>query len=83
MIWLVANIKYRMQLLENEGRGGAMGLSMPKKESILVEQSDGSMKKVLISMYDKRNIIDFDKIDVTGLMPYDYKRYLDAKDQDK
>ncbi|MGN0902587.1 MAG: transposase, partial [Succinivibrio sp.] len=77
MIWLVANIKYRMHLLENEGHGGAMGLAMPKKERIIVQKADGSKTKELIAMYDKRNITDFDKIDVTGLTPYDYKRYLD------
>lgn len=77
IIWLVANIKYRMQLLEREGRGCAMGLTMPKKEKIVVKLPDGTMAKELISMYDKRNIIDFDRIDVKGLAPYDYRRYLD------
>ena len=78
MIWLVANIKYRMRLLEREDRGCAMGLAMPKKERSVIEQPDGSMTKELISMYDRRNIIDFDKIDVKGLAPYDYRRYIDA-----
>ena len=78
IIWLVANIKYRMQLLEREGRGCAMVLAMPKKERIVIEQPDGSMTKELISVYDRRNIIDFDKIDVKGLAPYDYRRYLDT-----
>ena len=77
IIWLVANIKYRMQLLEREGRGCAMGLAMPKKEKIVVTHADGSVTKELIAMYDKRNVIDFDKIDVKGLAPYDYRRYLD------
>lgn len=77
IIWLVANIKYRMQLLEQEGRGVAMGLCMPKKERIVVTHADGTITKELISMYDKRNITDFDKIDVKGLAPYDYRRYLD------
>ena len=66
-----------MQLLEREGRGCAMGLTMPKKEKIVVKLPDGTMAKELISMYDKRNIIDFDRIDVKGLAPYDYRRYLD------
>ena len=77
IIWLVANIKYRMQLLEREGRGCAMGLTMPKKEKFVVTHADGSVTKELIAMYDKRNFIDFDKIDVKGLAPYDYRRYLD------
>jgi len=77
IIWLVANIKYRMQLLEREGRGCAMGLTMPKKEKYVVTHADGSVTKELIAMYDKRNVIDFDKIDVKGLAPYDYRRYLD------
>lgn len=55
-----------------------MGLSMPKKEKLVVKMPDGTMVKELISMYDERNIIDFDKIDVKGLAPYDYSRYLDV-----
>ena len=55
-----------------------MGLTMPKKEKIVVKQPDGTMAKDLISMYDERNIIDFDKIGVKGLAPYDYGRYLDV-----
>ena len=50
---------------------------MPKKERIIVTPANDTMTKELISMYDKRNITDFDKIDVKGLAPYDYRRYLD------
>lgn len=53
-----------------------MGLTMPKKEKLVVKMPDGTKAKELISMYDERNIIDFDKIDVKGLAPYDYRRYL-------
>lgn len=55
-----------------------MGLTMPKKEKIVVKLPDGTKAKVLVSMYDERNIIDFDKIGVKGLAPYDYRRYLDG-----
>lgn len=34
IIWLVANIKYRMQLLEQEGRGCAMGADHAKERKI-------------------------------------------------
>lgn len=43
-----------------------MGLTMPKKEKYVVTHADGSVTKELIAMYDKRNVIDFDKIDVKG-----------------
>ena len=66
-----------LQLLDQEGSGVAMGLCMPKKERIVVTPANDTMTKELISMYDKRNITDFDKIDVKGLAPYDYRRYLD------
>lgn len=74
IIRLVTNIKYRMLLLEREGRGCDMGLTMPKKEKIVVKLSDETMTKELISMYDERNIIDFDKIEVKGPAPHDYRR---------
>lgn len=67
-----------MRLLEREGRGCAMGLTIPKKEKIVVKLPDGTIyAKELISMNDERNIIDFDKIGVKGLALYDYRRYLD------
>ena len=66
-----------MQLLEREGRGCAMGLTMPKKEKIVLKLPDGTLSKELVSMHDERNIIDFDNIDVKGLDPNDYRRYLD------
>lgn len=33
--------------------------------------------KETISMYDSRNNIGYDKIDVTGLTPYDYRKCLE------
>lgn len=51
---------------------------MPKKEKIVVKLPDGTKAKELVSMYDERNIIDFDKIGVKGLAPYDYRRYIDG-----
>lgn len=33
--------------------------------------------KEIISMYDSRNNIGYDKIDVTGLTPYDYRKCLE------
>ena len=54
-----------------------MGLTMPKKEKIVLKLPDGTLSKELVSMHDERNIIDFDNIDVKGLDPNDYRRYLE------
>ena len=69
LVWLVANMKWRMNKLRSEGHDDPTFFTMPGKKKLLGEDK-------LLAMYDKKNRIGYDKVDVSGLTPYDYRNYL-------
>ena len=38
---------------------------------------DENKEMIKIGIYDKRNVTCYDKVNVTGLTPYEYKKFLD------
>jgi len=70
MVWLIANIKWRMNKLRCEGRDDPTFFTMPGKKKML---DTGE----ILPMYSDRNRIGYDKVDVRGLTPYDYRKYLE------
>lgn len=81
--WLVANMKKRLIELRNSGYDDPTMFQMPHKQKLKTEKTapDGTTRKTTetIGMYDTRNHVCYDQVDVTGLMPYDYRRYLEEK----
>ncbi len=73
ILWVVANIKHQLYEMKLAGHEDPTFFNMPRKQEILDE--DG--QKIKIGMYDSRNITCYDKVDVTGLTPYAYKKFLD------
>ena len=69
LVWLVANMKWRMNKLRNEGHDDPTFFTMPGKKKQLGEDKP-------LAMYHKKNRIGYDKVDVSGLTPYDYRNYL-------
>lgn len=72
LLWLTANLKLRLYNSKQEGHYDPTYFAMPKREKII----DDNGETIRIGIYDKRNKMCYDKIDVRGLMPYDYKKYL-------
>ncbi|MCR5537164.1 MAG: transposase [Succinivibrio sp.] len=73
LLWLVANIKHRLYQMKLNGHEDPTFFSMPKKAALLVDD-----RKIRLGIYDPRNKMCYDKIDVTGLTPYEYKRFLES-----
>ncbi len=69
IIWLVANIKYRLIKRYKEGHGDPTFLRLPSKQ----KDSEGK----LLPIYHPKNTTCYDNVDVTGLTPYDYRKYLE------
>ena len=81
--WLVANMKKRLIERCNAGHDDPSMFQMPhkQKELVTVIGPDGKPHQTgkLIGMYDPKNSLCYDRINVAGLMPYDYRRYLEAR----
>ncbi|WP_278990384.1 IS66 family transposase [Segatella bryantii] len=69
LIWLVANMKWRINKMIMEGHNNPTYFTMPGKQ----KKEGGDT----LSMYDKENRYGHDKVDVSGLTPYDYRKYLE------
>lgn len=85
LLWLVANMKLRMHNKICKGYATSADFAMPKKikyEDEVIDK-DGSSKKVniTIDLYDPQNKFAYDRVDVTGLMPYDFAEILKAQDK--
>ncbi len=81
-VWLVANIRRRMLALQSVGQGDPTFFRMPQRQTLLeTAEVDGKQveQKTTIGIYDPRNVQGYDKIDFTGLTPYDYRKYLDNR----
>ncbi len=70
MIWLIANIKWRMNRLICEGHADPTFFTMPGKKKNMATGK-------ILPMYDERNRIGYDKVDMRGLTPYDYRKSLE------
>ncbi len=70
LIWLTANMKWRMNKMRCEGHDDPSFFSMPGRKKLLDNDR-------ILPMYDKENRIGYDKVDVSGLTPYDYRKYLE------
>ena len=70
LIWLTANMKWRMNKMRCEGHDDPTFFSMPGRKKLLDNDR-------ILPMYDKENRIGYDKVDVSGLTPYDYRKYLE------
>ena len=85
-VWLVANMRRRMLKLQNEGHGDPTFFRMPQRIKKIEEQSvDGRLVETrrTLGIYDPENKTGYDKVDVSGLAPYDYRKYLDSLNSSK
>ena len=73
LIWLVANIRLRLYNYSLQHNMESSAYSMPKRMQIEIEG-----KKKTIGIYDPACQYSYDLISVKGLMPYDYRKYLEA-----
>ena len=71
ILWLTANIKHQLYQMKLAGHDDPTFFTMPKKAELF----ENGEKKT-IGIYDPKNIMCYDKVDVTGLTPYAYKKYL-------
>lgn len=72
LIWLASNIRYRLIKQKKQGKDDPTMFVMPgnvklKEPEVLYEEC---------KMYHSKNLMCYDKVDVKGLTPYDYARYL-------
>lgn len=65
IIWLIANMKYRLSLLDEQNPDDDAFKLPGRKKS-----KDGGST---LNMYDPDNKCCYDKIDISGLTPFDYK----------
>lgn len=70
--WLVANINYRLSKMPPDPT--IYRLPSPKKLSYF--DKDGNEHVKQCNRYDKENRICYDKVDMRGLHPHDYARYI-------
>lgn len=78
MVWFITNCKYRLSLMRKEGKEDPTMFAMPgtlNAKGFRVAQENLDEEDVY-HMYDPQNNLCYDKIDLTGLMPYDYAQYL-------
>ena len=73
MLWLVANIKLRMQKLVASGYTDDTMYKIPTKKKMKDEKPG---EYYTVDMYDKENHIAYDRLDMKGLTPYDYKSHV-------
>ena len=73
LIWLVANIRLRLYNYSLQHDMESSAYCMPKRMQIEVEG-----KKKTLGIYDPACQYSYDLISVKVLMPYDYRKYLEA-----
>ena len=72
--WLILNVKQRLIALKNKDHVFDDFMQRPRGKTVSVTQSDGSVVKKKINIYDKEYSCCYDKISYKGLTPYDYRR---------
>lgn len=73
ILWVVANIKHQLYEMKLAGHEDPTFFCMPRRQ----EMFDENKEMIKIGIYDKRNVTCYDKVNVTGLTPYEYKKFLD------
>lgn len=73
LVWLVANIKKRLYEHSLHHDLDSSTYCMPKR---MQAEVDG--RKTTLGIYDPACSYSYDLISVKGLMPYDYRKYLEA-----
>ena len=79
MMWVVANIKLRMNEQMRYGHSDPTFFKMPRKQNKILTDENGNNYEALCGMYSSHNRYCYDRIDVKGLAPYDYRKYLDSQ----
>lgn len=80
LIWYLANFKVRMHKLWSDGYREADIYDIPQPRLINEsKRSSGGNGEEVVNMYDTNNITSYDRVDISGLMPYDYKKYIQNK----
>ena len=72
LIWLATNIRFRLIKQKNQGKDDPTMFVMPCD----VKLKEPDPLKEGCKMYHSKNLMCYDKVDVKGLTPYDYARYL-------
>ena len=72
LVWLVANIKKRLYEHSLHHDLDSSAYCMPKR---MQAEVDG--RKTTLGIYDPACSYSYDLISVKGLMPYDYRKYLE------
>lgn len=73
--WLIANVNRRISLMN---AADPTIRQLPSRKVEISKDASGKEHRKIISRYDVKNHIFYDKVDMTGLMPYDYARWLEA-----
>ena len=73
LLWLVANIRLRLNKMVASGYKDKTLFKMPGRRKV---EGDGPDDSFMMDMYDKQNHIAYDDLDVRGLTPYDYKEFI-------
>ena len=79
MMWVVANIKLRMNEQMRYGHSDPTFFKMPRKLNKILTDENGNNYEALCGMYSSHNRYCYDRINVKGLAPYDYRKYLDSQ----
>lgn len=79
MMWVVANIKLRMNEQMRYGHSDPTFFRMPRKQTKILTDENGNNYETLCGMYSSHNKYGYDSINVKGLAPYDYRKYLDSQ----
>ena len=79
MMWVVANIKLRMNEQMRYGHSDPTFFKMPSKLNKILTDENGNNYEALCGMYSSHNRYCYDRINVKGLAPYDYRKYLDSQ----
>lgn len=74
LVWLVANIKKRLYEYSLHHDLDSSAYCMPKRMQAEVEG-----RKTTLGIYDPACSYSYDLISVKGLMPYDYRKYLEEE----
>lgn len=82
MLWLVANIKLRLNKYAELHADDSM-YKLPGRINLATGKKDKEGNNIFerIDMYDERNKICYDRINLEGLAPYDYRALLLNKQQ--
>ena len=73
------HIKLRMNEQMRYGHSDPTFFKMPRKLNKILTDENGDNYEALCGMYSSHNRYCYDRINVKGLAPYDYRKYLDSQ----